>query len=371
METGISINTKINTKRERKTVTRQKLSGQNDLLMSKIKKILALHTLADENWVKAVSAQYFLIGIAELLKFNTERNQDYALVLDESFSSIKLNYKGGFKIDEKNILIIPDENNKLLACMRNEDANDNYYLKTRLRAELIQSPELIYKNYHYGLMLKISSACNTPIFNIVQTVTMDELFKSTSLDPYGGWYHYRLPWITARILISLKNVNYSNREDCENIDKIINEALKSLIDRVCPDYYWRSGAGDWVSKWESTGLCLEALYVYEQIEDNKDIIEAIMGYLLSESSKQIWLSKPDFSTEQTTNETLASIILSSVMYRLTHKYYKKIFNEIKSAIEEYFLKCLKSIENREENIVRQYCTIPEILYYITIAMKGD
>lgn len=369
METGIPINTaNIKTKRGRRG-TRKKLDGQKGTLMSKIKKILALHTLADENWVKAVSAQYFLIGIAELLKFNTEQNQDYALVLDESFSSIKLNYKGGFKIDEKNILIIPDENDKLLACMQDEDTNDGYYLKTRLRAELIQNPELIYKNYHYGLMLKISGACNTPIFNTVQSLTLDELFRSSSLDPYGGWYHYRLPWITARILISLKNVNYSNRIDYYRIDKIINEALKSLIDRVCPDYYWRSGAGDWVSKWESTGLCLEALYVYEEIDNNKDIIDEIIGYLLSESTKQLWLNTPDFSTEQSTNETLASIILASVTYRLTHKYYKKIFNEIKSETEIYFLKCLEIIENRGENIVRQYCTIPEILYYIAITMK--
>lgn len=368
METGISVNN-INSPRTGKRS--QKTSVTTGQILSKLKKILALHTLSDEKWIKAVSSQYFLIGLAELFKFKADKNSDYATLLDESFSSIKLSYKGGFKIDEKNILIIPDENTKIINCMREEDEHDNYYSRTRLRASLIKYPELIYKNYHYGLMLKISSACNNTIFNAVQSVTLDELFKNSSLDPYGGWYHYRLPWITARILISLKNINISIREDHEYIEKTISEALKSLIDRIDSEYYWRSGAGNWVSKWESTALCLEALYVYNQIDANKNLIDNTLAYILSDSSKNVWLSHPNFDTEQNTNETLASIILSSVLYRLTKKYYKKEFNAIHTCLEEHFYHCLDIIERGDESIVRQYCTIPEILYYTAIAIKGD
>lgn len=363
METGIQINSKKNGKKVN-------LKGQNGILYIKIKKILSLHTLADESWIKAVSAQYFLIGIAEIFGFNAEKNQDYAAVLEESFSSIKLSHKGGFKIEEKNILIIPDENTKLLECMRQEDVQDGYYLKTRLRAELINKPELIYKNYQYGLMVRISSACNSHIFNAVQAVAIDELFTREAIDPYGGWYHYRLPWVTARILISLKSAKLDNRNDEENIKKVISDALKSLIDRIDSKGYWRSGAGDWVSKWESTGLCLEAIYFYDQIEDNKEIIDGVIDYLLSEESRKEWLGEPSFADEQSANETLASVILASVLYRIIGKHYASYDIKIQESIEQFFLKCLDIIEKGEDEIVRQYCTIPEILYYIAIAMKG-
>lgn len=368
METGIPVS---NFNSSQNKVLPEKTAIDSSLILEKVKKILALHTLSDEAWIKAVSSQYFLIGLAELFKFKAEKNSDYAAVLDESFSSIRLSYKGGFKIDDKNILIIPDENTKLINCMKAEDSHDNYYSRTRLKASSIKYPDLIYKNYHYGLMLKISSACNTPIFRAVQSVTLSELFKTSALDPYGGWYHYRLPWITARILISLKSINYSSREDSENIERTVNEALKSLIDRISPEYYWRSGAGNWVSKWESTALCLEALYMYKQITCNKHLINNVLNYLLEDSSKSMWLTDPKFDTEQNANETLASIILSSVLYRLTKKYYKKQFTAIHISLEKLFYECLDIIERGEDSTIRQYCTVPEILYYITIALKGD
>jgi len=366
METGIKVNSESRGGKKGK----DNLKGKNGVLYKKIRKILSLHTLADESWIKAVSAQYFLIGIADIFGFTAEKNLDYATVLEESFSSIKLSYKGGFKIEEKNILIIPDENVKLLKCMQEEDKRDGYYVKTRLRASLVNNPELIYKNYQYGLMVRISSACNNHVFNAVQAVALDELFRREAIDPYGGWYHYRLPWITARILISLKSANFQDRNDKEYIEKIIVEALKSLVDRIDSKGYWRSGAGEWVSKWESTGLCLEALYVYDQIDEYKDVVDGVVNYVLSEDARKKWLGKPDFSDEQNTNETLASVILASVIYRVIYKY-NLPYSDVGKDIENFFLECLEIVESGENNVVRQYCTIPEILYYIAIAMKGD
>lgn len=356
---------------EKKINSNSKNKKKNDLLL-KIRSIIAEHTLKDKEWIKAISSQYFLIGIAKI--FNYRNQQDYKIVLEESLSSFKLRYDGGYRIDDKNILIIPEENEKLINCMIKEDEVDDYYSSGRLNAKLINKPEVLYQNYHYGLMIKICSAENTDNLRAIQNISINELFKKEVLDEYGGWYHYRLPWITARILISLKDVNFQMRKDADEIDKHINRALDSLIERIYENKYWRSGAGDWVSKWESTALCLEALMVHNRIKKNKIIIDKIIDYLVTEHILFEWLKKdPNFDDEESTNNTLASIVLSSIMYRIINKYHKKQFEYLISDIMCYFEKCIDILlrDKNKRNHVRQHCTIPEILYYISIAIKNQ
>lgn len=342
---------------------------KKDTIIELVKKILALHTLYDLNWVKAISSQYFLVGLAKIFQYSPETNPDYKMLLEESFSSIKLCYHGGFKIDSNNILIIPDENKKLINCMLEEDKCDNYYHGTRLLASKIVKPDNIYKNYHNGLMVKISTAGTGSSFTAIQTVSLDELFKTEMLDSYGGWYHYRLPWITARILIGLRYVDFSKRSDRVNICKVIKQSINSLVDRI-NDNHWRSGAGSWVSMWESTALCLEALFEYNAIHSNKVVVNGVINYVLEEDIFDKWFLPPDFSTEEDTNNTLATVVLSSVLFRVINKHFKRSWIKQQNLIIDYFELCLKKIETIKSVVLRQYCTIPQILYYITIAMKG-
>lgn len=345
------------------------LEQKNDELILHIKNIIAEHTLKDEEWIKAISSQYFLVGIAQILGYT--KQDDYKQVLCESLSSFKLCYDSGYNIDKKNILIIPDENKKLLECMQKEDEKDDYY-KGRLKASAIDKPDLLYQNYHYGLMVKICSAENTNNLCAIQKISMDKLFNKDVLDDYGGWYHYRLSWITARILISLKDVNYKRyKKNSEEIEIIIKKALESLIERIYDKKYWRSGAGDWVSKWESTALCLEALMLHDYIEKYESNINNIIKYLVDDNCLKEWLNKPSFNNETQTNDTLASIVLASTLYRIINKYYKAQYSEIIGKIITFFEQCISILlddKSKRKNF-RQYCTIPEILYYILIAIK--
>lgn len=339
-------------------------------ILINIEKIISRHTLEDKEWIKAISSQYFLVELAKV--FGLTDHNDYKNVLEESLSSFKLRFDGGYRIDEKNILIIPEENQKLLQCMIREDETSNYYTKTnRLAAQSIKYPEIIYRNYHYGLMIKICAAENTENLRVIQNISLQELFKQEALDEYGGWYHYRLPWITARILISLKSVDLHLNPRKHEIQKQIDGAIESLIKRLYDDKYWKSGAGEWVSSWESTALCLEALMEYNVIKKHIVHINNVVKYLLSKECLNKWLNKEvGMDTEESANECLASVALASILYRVIKKYYKKTHQQYVQFFIDYFNFVIKLLLKNDQPAKRQYCTIPQILYYISIALKS-
>lgn len=339
-------------------------------ILSNIEKIISKHSLEDKEWIKAISSQYFLVELAKV--FDLTDHNDYKNVLEESLSSFKLRFDGGYRIDEKNILIIPEENQKLIQCMIKEDETCDYYTKTnRLAAISIRHPEIIYRNYHYGLMVKICAAENTENLRVIQNISLQELFKSEALDEYGGWYHYRLPWITARILISLKSVDFHLNPNKTEIQKQIDRAIDSLIKRLYDDKYWKSGAGEWVSSWESTALCLEALMEHNAIKKYMPYIDNVIIFLLSEECLNKWLYRViKMDTEDSTNECLASIALASILYRIIKKYYKKTHQQHIQVFIDYFNFVIKLLLKNDKTAKRQYCTIPQILYYISVALKS-
>lgn len=346
-------------------------------IMNKIKAFVKEHTLCDPEWTEAISSQNFLVDLAFVL----DMTQDVAFedLLNIFLSSFSPQFSGGFKLNRRNILIIPDENQKLLSCMMKEDENDSYY-KGELRACKITNPETIYQNYLYGIMINIATAANNNSLNNVFEYCIKELLSENSLDiRRGGWIHYRLPWITARILLGLHNILRNNRVifsdkklyiDITNQDKL---ALDSLIERIYDNKYWRSGAGDWVSRWESTGLCLEAFITSQNWLDNKYYVEkisSVIDYLFQEDVMKNWLpSSIDFSSESSTNNLLAQIVLSSVLYR-----YLKIdvwgkYAVHKKKISDFFKNCINQICNSSNIHPRQYCTVPQILLYVATAIK--
>ena len=350
----------------------------NKIIVSKIKNIVIKHSLTEPDWTKAISSQNFLVDLACDLELKSEQSfKDLMNIFLKSFSP---QFDGGFELNKENILIIPDENQKLIDCMKEEDKKSSFYLG-RLKADNIENPDIIYKNYLYGMMINISTTVsNHPALYGIFRHCIDELLEKHSLDTQGGWIHYRLPWITARIVTNLykilnrKFLDVNESELQNKILSVSSNALDSLFHRLYNDNYWRSGAGTWVSKWESTGLCLEAFFESMKWRDEKYInkINEIIRYLLEQEILTQWLpSAINVSNEEETNELLASIILGSVIYRYLQTGYFDEYIPQKSSLELFFEKCIEYIERTEEFKIRQFCTIPQILSYITIAMKGQ
>lgn len=346
----------------------QKYCNTINAIIDNIKRIVARYGMDDDEWSEAISSQYFLLSLAEKLQ---HKDEDYKNLLNKCLSNFRITYTGQLILDNDSLLITPDETTRIIDCMKNEDIADGYYRKSsRTRANNIDSHRM-YINFHYGLLIKIVSSEDTEPLRAIKHTCLDNLLNEKSIDSYGGWYPYRVPWITARILISLKDIDYDSYPNSKKVDEIVEKALHSLYQRIYEkEPYWRSGVGNWVSKWESTALCLEALYVWESLETKKDKIEKIITYIFNDVNKTEWLNKNvSFETEESANKVLASVILASVVLRITKTYYPSIYKQNVFEILSFLENVIEVILNQNVKAVLQYCTIPQILYYVLIAIK--
>ena len=337
-------------------------------IINKIKRIVAKYGLDDDEWAQAISSQYFLLCLAKQLGWS---KKEYTNLLNKCTSSFSVTYTGDYVIDSTKLLVTPDETNKIVACMQEEDDIDNYYThSSKMQARKIDAQRM-YMNFHYGLLVRIASSEHTDFLCAIKHQCLDQLTDEDAIDTSNGWYPYRVPWITARILISLKSVDFRTYSGAEKIEKIIDSAIASLYQRIDEKgVYWRSGVGKWVSKWESTGLCLESLYVWDAIKDHESEVERVINYVCSDENRREWLDRQaSLETEELANNTLSGVILASVILRMTRKYYNDIFEDIQDSVINLFDSVTNLINKQDYGEVRQYCTIPQILYYILTAFE--
>jgi nucleoside phosphorylase len=347
---------------EIKSYKNNKIIAENTV--DEIRYIIANHGLDDETWAVAISAQYFLVGLAKVLSLN--ENKDFFNLLNRFLSSFHYNIKGELILEKDHMLITPQETQRIVQYMAEEDKIDNYYRQSeKMMAEKIDA-NLMTIIYHYGLTLRISSAEKIKVLDEIRQLSLNKLLKmENSLDEYGGWYPYRIPWITARILISLKESDTPEIDSSGSMNIIIQRALDSLVRRIYHNKYWRSGVGMWVSQWESTALCLEALDRWDAIEKYDRKIKQVLDYSIEK--KHEWMvDPPDFSTEEASNKTLSSVLMVCVLQRIATN--NSGFNDY--AVNSwdnlsYLNRCVNTIGSITNPTIRQFCTIPQILYYIS------
>lgn len=339
-------------------------------IINKIKKIMDKYNLDDKEWAEAISAQYYLISLVDLLKINRNR-QDYKNLLNKVLIPFNITFDGELTLDDSKIQKTPEETLRIIESMQEEDASDPYYCcSAKLSASNIDANKMYY-NFHYSLLLRCSFAVDTSIFKKLRKLCVENLFQNDVIEDSGGWYPYRVPWITARILTNLTKVDIEKSENANDYDQIINEAFSSLIERIDDnERCWRSGFGKWVRTTESTAICLEALYCWDRIEQNRKVVESIIKRFFTEKSSFDELTKErDFSSESSANDILSSVTLCSIAYRITQKYYPDIFEEINEKIVVFLANVINKIDKFKVNDdrVQQYCTIPQILYYTSAA----
>ncbi len=347
------------------SILKSKLDELKKEIREFVYRLIARHGLDDENWIKALSSQYFLSKIAIDLEI-TDR-EDFKNLIDSFFPFFTPRHDDSIELLESRVLVTPDENARLMESMRLEDQQDDYYKSSsKTLAENIK-PELIHENYLYGVALGISSRYKSNFMQAVSDSTINHFLYNKSysvLDNHGGWYPYRVPWITARILISFSEVDLSRRQDSEYIEAVISNALDSLIKRLHPDGYWRSGVGSWVSNWESTALCLEAFAKNDHEKRYSAVLESIVQKIIDNIDK--WsVKKPSFDNEESANNTLGYLLLISIIIQLKHHY--DFDSSIALNQEVEFLDKCKSILgliiDSGDMELRQFCTIPQIASY--------
>ncbi len=341
-------------------------SAQLKELVQKIQKLIADRGLDDNSWTQTLPSQYFLIKLARILRLN--KNPDYLNLLD----SFLRNYH--MRVDNQIVLLgdrdldTPEELLEIKKSLTEDDKRDNYYSRYSKNAAENIDVSLLHDNYQYGLMAQIAFSNEFPdslTLKLIQELAIKGLLYGNGKKPtndHGGWYPQRLPWITARILIGLRNSGYEMNEDREYIEETATNAISYLIRSIYQDKYWRSGINDWVTDWESTALCLEALDQWDRVKEYEVKIQQVIKYVLDNEKK--WLVSPSFDTKANTNKTLAAVTLLCNVIELNNKYFKRSFNLSYSKSFSYLSSVLDLITNSSKIQVEQYSTIQQIAFYI-------
>jgi hypothetical protein len=268
----------------------------------------------------------------------------------------------------------PDVVDNVIQAMIREDKSDDYFSKNAKNAAIKIDISQAVTSYNNSLMAQISTENSLPnslILNLIHELALNRLIYGEGKSPieeYGGWYPQRLPWNTARILIALRYSGIEGRKDNEHILNVINDAITFLIRSIYQNKYWRSGVGDWYTYWESTALCLEALFEWDKIIVNEKKLLPVLRYILTNEDK--WLVSPSFESKKQSDETLAAAILASITILIVNKCYTDKFALNYEKYLQYLNKVLDTIEITKTFTVKQSGTIPQILFYIAnLALK--
>jgi uncharacterized alpha/beta hydrolase family protein len=345
---------------------RSNKSAQSNELLEKIRKLIAERGLDDISWTQTLPAQYFLIRLARMLKLN--KNADYLNLMDAFLRNYYMRVDNTIILSGDKGLDTPEELADIRNSMIEEDKKDDYFSRYSKSAAENIDIQLLHDTYHYGLMVQIASSDEFPesmTLRLIQDLAINSLIYGNGKKPtndHGGWYPQRLPWLTARVLIGLKNSGYEMRDDKEHIDETVSQAIDYLMRSIYQDSYWRSGIGDWVTDWEATAVCLEALDQWGKIKDHEQKIKRIIDYVLEK--EQEWLVPSSFDTKNSTNRTLAAVTLLCTVIIIINKYFKKSYDLDHEKYFAYLSKALDQITESSKIEFKQYSTIHQIAFYI-------
>lgn len=336
-------------------------------LLDKIGKLIAERGLDDETWSKTIGGQYFLINLARML--NLTANSDYFNLMDLFLKSFNIKVDNSIVLSEDKIKMTPELLAKMKKSMIEEDNKDDYYSRYSKNAAQNIDMQLIKANYNYGLMVQMSQSKELPnslILDLINELVVNRLIYGNgkkSIEDHGGWYPQRIPWVTARILIALKNSGYEKRQDKNYINEVALKAIDYLLRSIYQDKYWRSGVGDWVTDWETTALCLEAIDQWDGTKANETKILPILHYVLVHEDE--WLKAPSFDSEKDSNATIASVTLLCNILIIINNNFKESFDIDYNKYFEYLSEVFEEIAKSTKVMVKQHCTIPQITFYGT------
>lgn len=328
-----------------------------------VNKILSLYGLNAPEWNDAISSQYFLVKLAR--RMGMTHRADFRALYDRFLSSFRFTYDDKLILEPNSVMVTPDETRRMVEAMRLEDESGGPYSSVqRLRSDAIE-PQVMHLNYLYALMLEIASAHESQYAKAVRGICISHLSAPECLDPSGGWYPYRTPWLTARVIISLYE---SGAADIyEDLSNAAAKALSSLVERLSSDGFWASGAGTWVSDVESTALCLEALLVANALDRKNLKIDRVLNFAkLKLEHRDNLLS---FESENKANESLALTVLASVVLRVLKQRGKE--SELREMAHSVIMDVLRLVSRKPNASYRQFCTMPQVLFYAIASVEED
>ena len=341
--------------------------------------------------VMATNAQYFTYLILRELEVKFEDNR-FDTLLRFFYNIRELDFDNNIvKLNENSIREINAENDKLIEIARFEDSiKETEWYNTSYAAKNFTDMEakIIYTNYLLGQLICITYEISSfakddrirEQFKRFFCYIRSNLFDESRLDSFNhGWRNYRFPWITARILIACRRV--FPELSPKNLS-LVKDAVNSILNRYNDFYHgWKSGANAWVPDIESTGLCMEALMLYDDLDwaDHTIIqstINDVISYWLDENILKKWIFDINFDSTDTNHIIYSTGVLMflSVVYRVVKKYYPNQYEKEKQLMRDVlFYYGYQSIAKNELNSIIgiQASTETATIAYILLAVKGE
>lgn len=328
-----------------------------------LRRLIAQHGLNDDQWAEAVSAQYFVCLLAR--KLQQTHRPDYRELLDRFLESFTYRSDDSIVLNAKKVLVTPEETKAIREQMMAEDEVDPFFRHADKTKAQVVDVDALHLNYLYGLTLGIAGPGESAILSTLRDLAATHLLGRDNervLDLDGGWCPYRIPWLTARVLISFADLPDSYRTSLD-ADEIIRNAVISLTDRLTGTDTWRSGVGEWVSEWESTGLCLEALLRFEDVLEEPELIAAAASACLRRMDE--WTGAPSFDTDEAANLTLGSVIAATSILASSGVAGFDLTPDETRQLAGYVTTALQVATEAVVPQTRQFCTIPQLAYYAT------
>lgn len=301
-------------------------------LMYKFQAKLRAQSRKDPTWNNTPSSMCFVLSTADMLGVVDE----YVDVIEALCSKFSL-VDGHIVINYAELITTDDFN----------------HIKDRMIAEDKQTPPHLYeaadsidlekahKNWLFGLLIGLKNILIKYGHKDLITAVETELISAQDSD--GFWYPKRIPWVSARILIGLATAGFTNEDKC------IQDGVRYLYN-VAQNYYWVAHTGGWNNEYETTSLCLEALFKCGEDSDG-EFLKPAANLLLSKS--HVWML-PENDIDGTTSSCALMKILGvdSALLEYINSLAERKVHEIVDTSSE-----LDLTQN-------QSCMVTQIAYYV-------
>jgi hypothetical protein len=235
---------------------------------------IKIQTQKDPSWANTPSSMYFVLNTATLLGIaeeyiNVLKSFCDKFILSDISPLISLKYA---EIKTTN------DFEQIRFRMIEEDSRMHYdNLETGEGIDCNQA----HKNWVLGLVVGLKNELISAGYESLYNKAVAELFRTQT--PGGFWYPQRVPWVTARIIIGLSQAGYTV------FDRHVNKAVEYLFDKLGNESYWEAYTGGWNSIYETSSLCLEAIFKSGYKYEANDSVLRVTQYL--SQHKEDWMAK--------------------------------------------------------------------------------
>jgi len=230
-------------------------------------------TQKDSSWGNTPSSMYFVLNTAALLGI-AEEYQNVLTSFCSKFILSEVHPLISLKYDE---IKTTNDFEQIRSRMIGEDRYLNY---DSFESGDIFDCNTAHKNWVLGLIVGLKNQLIGSGYENLYNKAITELFSIQNSD--GSWYPKRVPWVTARIIIGLSQAGHTVSN--KHVDKAVNYLFLILGNAS----FWDAHTGGWNSIYETSSLCLEAIFKSGYMYESNDAVLRVSNYLLQH--KDDWMA---------------------------------------------------------------------------------